>query len=280
MIRRAMLFMPGDDRRKIEKGAALAVDSIIMDLEDGVALSQKAAGRQTIVQALGEVDFGDSEKLVRINPIDSDLWQADLAAVADANPYGFVIPKVESAAQLAAVNNWLDAKDIACRVFAIIESALGVANLREIAAFGGRLAGLMFGAEDLSGSLGAVRRPHAPEIDYARSAVVIHAKAFGLDAIDTPYVNIHDLDGLKQETHTAMQMGYDGKLCIHPKHIAPIMETFAPSADELAAAQALIAAHEQHQRDGSGVFAYNGKMVDRPMIRAAERIVQRGRVSD
>lgn len=285
-VRRALLFMPGDDRRKIEKGAALGVDAVIMDLEDGVALNNKPAARETIRAALQEVDFGQTERLVRLNPVGSPFHTDDLDATIDGHPDGYVLPKVESAAAVNEVDTWLAAAERArgwpensIALLAIIETALGVVALREIAASCPRLAALIFGAEDLAGDIGAVRTPDGWEVFYARSAVVLHAKAFGLQAIDTPFVHLDDESGLIAETEQALYMGYTGKLAIHPKQVAPIQHTFTPSAEEIARAQALIAAHDAHQAAGTGVFQLEGKMIDMPMIRAAEAVIARAKAA-
>ncbi len=283
--RRALLFMPGDDRYKIEKGAALAVDSIIMDLEDGVALSQKQQARATVVAALREVDFGATERLVRINPIfDDDHYIGDIATVVPLQPDGLVIPKVESAEQVRVVaqrlsliereHGWLDAT---VTLLAIIETAKGVVNLREIAASDTRLSALIFGAEDLASDIGARRTPAGWEVFYARSAIVMHASAMELQAIDTIYPHLEDTGGLEAETEQARDMGFAGKLAIHPRQVKPIQAAFTPSLAEIQQAQRLIAAFTQQQAGGKGVFALDGKMVDRPMIRAAERVLGQAR---
>jgi citrate lyase subunit beta/citryl-CoA lyase len=286
-IRRALLFMPGDDRRKIEKGAGLAVDSIIMDLEDGVALNRKAEARAITREALQTVDFGAVERLVRLNPVDGTGWYLDdLNAIVTAWPDGYVLPKVESAEQVWQVSNYLDAaegrhnRQRRTVLLAIIESAKGVMNLREIVMESGpRLVALALGAEDLAGDMGARRSAEGTEGFYARSAVVLHAKAMGLQAIDTPYVNLTDLDGLQAETAQACDLGYTGKLAIHPRQVDPIQATFTPTDSEIAQAQALIHAHAVHQSAGTGVFAFEGKMVDMPMIRAAESVLQRAQAA-
>jgi len=288
-VRRALLFMPGDDRRKIEKGAGLGVDSVIMDLEDGVALNNKAAARETVRVALQEVDFGKTERLVRINPVGSVFHADDLAATIDSHPDGYVLPKVQSLAMVEDVSDWLSAAERkhgwpenSIALLAIIETAIGVLNLRGIAGKAEtmpRLQALIFGAEDLAGDIGAIRTAEGMEVFYARSAVVLHAKAFGLQAIDSPFVQLNDEPGLVAETTRALQMGYTGKLAIHPKQVVPIQQAFTPSAEEIARAQALIAAHDTQQSAGTGVFAYEGKMIDMPMIRAAETVIARAKAA-
>jgi citrate lyase beta subunit len=285
-IRRALLFMPGDDRHKIEKGAGLNVDSVIMDLEDGVALNNKAAARDTIAAALREVDFGRTERLVRINPVGSNLEIDDIRLTVAAQPDGYVLPKVESPEQIQAVaakletfesmNDWTPGS---IRLLPIIETARGVINLRNIAESSDRLDALIFGAEDLAGNIGATRTPEGWEVFYARSAVVIHAKAAGLQAIDTPFIALDDTPGLIAQTEAALKMGYTGKLAIHPRQIEPIQAVFTPSMEEIQRARRLISAHAQHQAVGRGAFALDGKMVDMPMIRAAESVLARARAA-
>jgi len=281
-VRRAMLFMPGDSHKKIEKGTTLGVDSIIMDLEDGVAFTQKAEARRVIREAIPALDFGRSERLIRINPVGSALEMDDLADTIAAHPDGYVIPKVDDATQVIQVSDWLAQAEQergwqmgGIALFALIETARGVVNLKEIAQSSQRLAGLMFGAEDFASSIGAIRTVQGMEVFYARSAVVTYAKAFNLQAIDSPYVDIHNLDGLREETRQIMHMGYDGKLAIHPKHVSIIEEVFTPPAETVERARALITAHDEHQRGGTGVFTFEGRMIDMPMIRAAEQVLAR-----
>ncbi|MCB9435700.1 MAG: CoA ester lyase [Anaerolineales bacterium] len=283
-LRRALLFMPGDDLKKIIKGAGLGVDSIIMDLEDGVALNNKAAARHTVLQALTskEIDYGATERLVRVNQPRKGMQAEDVAVTIQGRPDGYVMPKVESAREIQQFSHTLLERELlmgmevgAIKIMAIIETAKGIVNLREIAQADKRLVALMFGAEDLAGDIGATRTREGKEVYYARSAVVIHAAAFDLQAIDTPFVDLSDLDGLRAETAEALQMGYTGKLAIHPKQVGPIVEVFTPTEAEVEAARRLIEAHDAHQAQGTGVFAYEGRMVDMPMIRAAERVLAR-----
>jgi citrate lyase beta subunit len=273
--RRALLFMPGDDRRKIEKGAALGADAVIMDLEDGVALNRKAQARETIAAALRELDFGHTERLVRINPVESSgLYVDDLEAVTPYEPDGYVLPKVESAQQVHEVSRRLNDT---FNLLAIIETARGVVNLREIADSG--VSALIFGAEDLAANIGAVRTPDGWEVFYARSAVIIHARAAGIQAIDTIYTHLENIAGLTAEAEQAVYMGFDGKLAIHPRQVQVIQTIFTPSADDVDRARRLIESHQAYQAAGTGVFVFEGQMIDRPMIRAAEVVLARARAA-
>lgn len=286
--RRALLFMPGDSRRKIEKGAAMDVDSIIMDLEDAVALNNKAAARESVAAALREVEFGSSEKLVRINMVVPGwLYADDISATVDALPDGYVLPKVESAWQVQHVSMLLaaaeDRHDLPRHTFAllaIIETARGIVSLAEIAASDPRLQTLIFGAEDLAGDMGARRTPGGAEVFYARSAVVLHAAAFSLQAVDTVFIDLKAEDEvLMEETGIARDMGYTGKLAIHPRQVGPIQRVFTPTPEEIDAARRLIAAHDAHQSAGTGVFEYEGRMIDMPMVRAALSVLERARAA-
>ncbi|MCA9905746.1 MAG: CoA ester lyase [Anaerolineae bacterium] len=283
---RALLFMPGDDRRKIEKALGLGVDAIIMDLEDGVALNRKDTARLRIASALNELSFGRQACLVRINSVSTPLWQADLESALSPKLDAIVLPKVEHSAHIKLVSeriaqfeqqHGLPLHKIS--LLAIIETAMGVINLAEIASTDERLSALVFGAEDLAGDIGATRTPGGEEVFYARSAVVLHAKAHQLAAIDTPFVDFHEAAGLLTETERALRMGYTGKLAIHPNQIEIIQQTFTPTPEEIQRAQRLIVAHDLQQAAGSGVFAFDGKMVDMPMIRAAQTILARAKVA-
>ncbi|MFN8471551.1 MAG: CoA ester lyase [Anaerolineae bacterium] len=280
--RRVLLFMPGDDLRKITKGASSGVDSVILDLEDAVAVGRKEAARDVVAHALTTIDFGRSERLVRINGLTTGLAEADLTSTVGARPDGYMIPKVEAAAQVQQVAALLDHAEEthgwphgSARLLAIVETARGVMRLDEIAAASPRLDALCFGAEDLAGDIGARRTPEGAEVFYARSAVVIAAAAYGLQAIDTPYVELHNIDGLTADAQRAAGMGFTGKLAIHPRHIEPILAAFTPSEEEVAAAQRLVDAYAAYQAAGAGAFALDGKMVDTPILRAAQRVLTR-----
>jgi len=151
--------------------------------------------------------------------------------------------------------------------------------LKEIAASEVRLDALIFGQYDLASSLGATNTPEGHEVLYARSAIVMHAAAFGLQALDSVYIDLHDLEGLKRETEQAMRMGYAGKQAIHPRQIEPIVAVFTPSHEAVAHAQRLVDAYHKYQAGGVGVFALDGKMVDTPILRAAENVLARARAT-
>jgi citrate lyase beta subunit len=280
--RRAILYVPGDDLHKITKAAALGVDCICLDMEDGVGLNRKVEARATIVSALQTLDFRQVEKLTRINPVGSGLENEDLDAVLPAHPEGIVIPKVESADQVRWVSGQIAEAEKrfgwssgSIGLIAQIETAMGVVNLREIASSNGRLQALIFGAEDLAGDIGAVRTRPGWEVFYARGAVVTYASAYNLQAIDMVYVDLHDIEGLVSESIQGAQMGYSGKQIIHPNQVSPVLQAFTPSAEAVDYAKKLLQAYLECQQSGRGVFAYQGKMVDAPVIKAAQQVLVR-----
>lgn len=280
--RRSLLFMPGDSMRKIEKAASWDVDTIIMDMEDGVAQNRKAEARQTIAEALGKLEFGGRERLVRLNHISTGLVSDEIAATVGGRPDGYIMPKAEDAADLDAVDRLITQAEHAhglpphaIRLFVMIETALSVMNLREIARATPRLEGLIFGAEDLAGDMGSVRTLAAWEVFYARSAVVTAAVAYKLQAFDMVFTDFSDPARLETESSFARQLGYTGKTCIHPNQTPIVNRVFSPSPAEVEHAQRLVDAFAQQQAAGAGAFTFDGKMVDMPMLRAAEKVLAR-----
>jgi citrate lyase beta subunit len=227
--RRALLYMPGDEMHKIHKATTLGVDCICMDMEDGVAINRKEVARQTIVEALRTLEFGSSERLVRINPVGSGLETEDLLAALEGHPDGIVIPKIDSheqihwasqsIARVEKENGWTPG---GISLIALVETALAIINLAQIAGADRRLQALIFGSEDLAGDIGAVRTREGWEVFYARSAVVTCAAAFNLQAIDQVYIDFQDTEGLMRECQFGVHLGYSGKQIIHPNQVIPV----------------------------------------------------------
>ncbi len=278
--RRSLLFAPGDDLRKISKAAQSAADCVILELEDGVALNRKAEARQVINEALHTIDFGPREKLVRLNPIGSEFFEDDFRQTIEGHPDSYVIPKAESAFDIAEFSDQLAHAERergwqvgGIRLIILIETPKGVMNLRELAQSTLRLEALMFGAEDLAGAVGAIRSKAGWEVFYARSAVVTAAAAYDLQAIDQIYADFNDTAGLAEDCAFARQLGYSGKIAIHPRQIEAINTAFSPTAAEIERAERLMNAFAAQQASGKGAFVFEGKMVDQPMIRQAQRIL-------
>jgi citrate lyase subunit beta-like protein len=284
--RRAVLYTPGDDLNKISKVITLGVDCACLDMEDGVAVSHKEAARQTIAEALCTLDFGRTERLVRINPVGSGLEQDDLIAVLPARPDGVVIPKVRDGSQIKWVSEQISTFEEQYNLpnggiilIAIIETAIGIVNLGEIASSDSRLEALIFGAEDLAADIGAHRSQSGWEVFHSRSEVVTHAAAYGLQAIDMVYIDFQDSAGLQVQATQGAHLGFDGKQIIHPNQVNPVQVAYTPKDKEIAEAQSIVDAFAAHQAAGKGAFAMDGKMVDAPLVKSAQAVLERARAA-
>jgi citrate lyase beta subunit len=277
--------MPGDDWKKIVKATTLGVDCICMDMEDGVAVSRKAEARVTIAKALRELDFGASEKLARVNSIGSGWERDDIDAVLPFHPDGIVIPKVESREQVEWGSRLIEAAELkygwtlnSIRMLVGVETALGILNLKEIAAHP-RLDGIIFGGEDYAASVGARRTREAVELLYARQAVVAACAAFGLQAIDIVYIDFKDAEGLRLEAEQGAGFGFSGKQIIHPNQVEVTQTAFTPSDEALEEARRIVETFEASQKEGKGAYALDGKMIDMPLLKNAQKTLARARAA-
>lgn len=284
--RRALLYMPGDDRRKIEKATTLGVDSICMDMEDGVAAHKKAEARAVIAQAMKELNFGNSERCIRINSIGSGLEKRDLVAALATNPDAIVVPKIETAEQVRWVSERIESYELssnlnigAIRLLIGVETAKGILNLKEIAQADKRLEAIIFGAEDYAASVGARRTKEATEVLYARSAVVTACAANDLQAIDMVYIDFRDLDGLRVEAEQGAGLGFSGKQVIHPNQVSVAQEAFTPSDSAIEYAKRVVESFEVSQKEGKGAYALDGKMIDMPLLKNAQKVLDRAKAA-
>jgi len=278
--------MPGDDRRKIEKSTTLGVDCICMDMEDGVAMARKADARAVIAQAMKELIFGESERCIRINSIGSGFESFDLAAALSAEPDTIVVPKVESAEQVKWVSEHIETYEVSSshdvgsvRLLVGVETAKGILNLREIAEADPRLEAIIFGAEDYAASIGAKRTKEATEVLYARQAVVTACAANDLQAIDMVHIDFHDEAGLRIEAEQGAGFGFSGKQIIHPNQVAVVQEAFTPSDEAIKYAVRVIETFDASQQQGKGAYALDGKMIDMPLLKNAQKVLDRARAA-
>ena len=284
--RRALLYMPGDDRRKIEKATPLGVDCVCMDMEDGVAISKKREARAVIAEAMKDLDFGRSERCIRINSVGSGFEKFDLAAALATNPDSIVVPKVETAAQVRAISDYIEMYEISAKMpvrkihmLVGVETARGILNIKEIAEADRRLEAIIFGAEDYAASIGAVRTKEATEVLYARSAVITACAANDLQAIDMVYIDFRDIEGLRLEAEQGAALGFSGKQIIHPNQVAPVQEAFTPSNEAIEYARRVVEAFTASQKEGRGAFALDGKMIDMPLLKNAQKVLERARAA-
>ena len=284
--RRAILYMPGDDRRKIEKATTLGVDSICMDMEDGVAANKKAEARAVIAQAMMDLDFGTSERCIRINSTGSGLEKLDLAAALVTRPDAIVVPKIETAEQVKWVSEHIETYELSSnskiggiRLLVGVETAKGILNLKEIAGADKRLEAIIFGGEDFAASIGAVRTKSASELLYARQATVTACAANDLQAIDIVFIDFKDNEGLRVEAAQGAGFGFSGKQIIHPNQVSAVQEAFTPSDSAIEYAQRIVESFESSQKEGRGAYALDGKMIDMPLLKNAQKVLDRARAA-
>jgi citrate lyase subunit beta / citryl-CoA lyase len=282
---RSLLFVPGDSPKKFERACAGAADALILDLEDSVAPPAKVAARETVRAMLAAPAASGKGLWVRINPLDTEYALGDLAAVVPAKPFGIVLPKTRGGGDVARLHHYLDALEAAAgiargatRILAIAtelgEAMFGLGTYRDSSP---RLWGMTWGAEDLSADLGSLAPREGAQLTepyrLARSLCLYAAAAAQVRAIDTVCVDLDDLSVVTAESTIARRDGFVGKAAIHPKHVEPINAAFTPSAAEREFAERIVAAFDANPN--TGAFRLDGKMIDRPHLRAALRILGR-----
>ena len=264
--RRSALYMPGSNARALDKAKAVAADVVIMDLEDAVAPDAKATARTQVMAAVTAGGFGRREVVVRINGLESPWGRDDLAAAAASKADAVLVPKVSSAAMLAEVERGVASASTAMRLWAMIETPLGILNLPEISAAaavaGSRLACFVIGTNDLVKETRAELDADRTAALYWLSATLTAAKAYGLDVLDGVYNDFKNAAGLLRECRQGRQLGMDGKTVIHPDQIAVANDVFRPSLEEIAAAEKIVAAFDLPQNKGRGVITLDGRMVE------------------
>jgi citrate lyase subunit beta/citryl-CoA lyase len=270
--------MPGSNARAMEKARELPADVVILDLEDAVAPDAKAKARELIIAALKQGGFGRREVIVRINGLDTQWWQDDLA-VAAANPDAILVPKVSDPEPLREVAKQLVGVRAEARVgiWAMMETPLAMLNARDIAAVardaGSRLAGFVMGTNDLAKDTRARLLPgRAPMLPWLMTCIAA-ARAYGIDIVDGVYNELGNAEGFAAECRQARDLGFDGKTLIHPQQIAPCNEAFSPGADEVAWARKIIGAFDLPENASKGVIQVDGRMVERLHADMAQRTV-------
>jgi len=283
--RRTRLYLPGNNPKLMLNAGIYGSDGIILDLEDSVAPDKKAEARLLVRNALRAVDFGDAERMVRINQLPAGL--EDLDAIVPEQVNLILIPKCESAQQIIQaeerIEKILGRENTDIYLMPIIESALGVVKAYEIASASPNVAALAIGLEDYTADLGAQRTAEGRESFYARSAVVNAARAAGIQPIDSVFSEIDDMDALRNNVLESKALGFAGMGCIHPRQVPVINEGFSPDEQEIEKAKRIVIAFEQAREKGLGVVALGSKMIDAPVVKRAvhtiELAIQSGKLS-
>jgi citrate lyase subunit beta/citryl-CoA lyase len=279
-LRRTRLYLPGNNPDLMLNAGLFGADEIILDLEDSVAPAEKDSARVLVRNTLIAVDFGEAERLVRINPLETEYGKADIEMIVPTGPDMLLIPKCNEARDITDVEALvaeLEKKhgfEHKILFMPLIETARGVLNAYEIARASDRVVAVCWGAEDLSADLGVERTKEARESFVSRGLIVLAAKAAGVQALDTVFSDIRDTAGLIESTREAIALGFEGKGVIHPGQIEPIHKVFAPTAERIEYAQKVIAAIEKARAKGSGVAALGSKMIDAPIEARARKILK------
>ncbi|MGB5848282.1 MAG: aldolase/citrate lyase family protein [Ignavibacteriaceae bacterium] len=276
-LRRSRLYLPGNEPKYFINGGLHKPDGVILDLEDSVAPSSKHDAKFLVRNALRSVDFYGCERMVRINQLPAGL--EDLQFIVPHNTHVIIIPKVEHAEQIKQVEevvlNIKKQKNIKNNIFfmPIIESALGVINAYEIASASKNNCALAIGLEDYTSDIGTQRTEEGRESFLARSMVVNAARAAGIQPIDTVYSDVTNMEGLKESVIEAKSLGFDGKGCIHPRQVKVVHKAFAPTEQEIEKAKKIVTAFEDAEKKGLGVVSIGSKMIDAPVVKRAEKII-------
>lgn len=278
-LRRTMMFVPGANAAMLRDAALYGADAIMFDLEDAVSLKEKDSARILVFHALKTIDFSGTETVVRINALDAG-GDLDVEAMVLAGVNVIRLPKTETAQDILDVEAHIQQVEEAngipvgtTRMMAAIESAAGVLNAREIAQASDRLIGIALGAEDYVTNMKTRRYPDGQELFFARSMILHAARAAGIAAIDTVYSDVNNDEGFQAEVTLIKQLGFDGKSVINPRQIPLVNAIYTPTDKEIRQAKEVMWAIKEAEAKGSGVVSLKGKMVDKPIVERAQRVL-------
>lgn len=283
-MRRTLMFVPGNNPGMLLNADVYGADALILDLEDAVAPGEKDAARDLICGALKEIGYGDAEIIIRVNPLDSGFTKADIDAVVPYGPDMLMPTKVRDAGDIEEVSRLVaeaeraaGLKEGTVGLLPLIETAVGVENACRIAAASPRVRAIFLGAEDLSSDLQAIRSKENIEIAYARGRMVMAARAAGVEVYDTPFTDVNDEEGLRLDAAQARALGFTGKAVISPRHVEAVNAAFTPTEKEIRYAREVMDVIEEGKRLGRGAVSLRGKMIDKPIVDRALRVLETAR---
>lgn len=279
-LRRSLLYIPGNNPYLMREIPVLDADGIILDLENSVSPEDKDSARMLVKYALANIDFGRSEKMVKINTLDI-CGNEDIDEIMKSQPDTILIPKCESEYDVKKTADIVEKaekkyqiKPNHVKLIPIIESARGVENAFAIADSNDRVIMVAFGAEDYSASLGTTQTESEDELDYARRTIVNAAKSAGKQAADSVYSNIDNTEGLRNSVRRVKAMGFDGKAIVHPSQIEIVHNVFKPSIEETSYANEIFNIYKKCKEQGTGVMKHRGRIIDMPVVLRAMRILE------
>lgn len=279
--RRTLLFIPGGNEKLLNKGLGLEVDSLILDLEDSVTPDRKAWAREAVTQALKTSDFDGKEKVVRINGFSSEFGPEDIEKIVQGEPDTLLVPKVDRTDDMITYDRFISEAEQkgglppgGIGLIALIETPLGIVNIDAIAMATPRLQGLLFGAADFTRETRGRITEDRQELYYPLMRILLAARIAGLDALDTPYFDINDLEGLERQARQAKNMGYDGKALIHPAQVEIVHRIFTPTQEEIKYAHRVIEAFQSAGAAGKGAVQLDGKLIENVHVVMAERVLK------
>ena len=284
--RRTMLYIPGNNPAMIQQGGIYGADSILLDLEDAVALNQKDAARSLVRNMMKVINFYDTEVCVRVNHLSTPFGLSDLEEIVPLQPSAIRYPKTESAEEVAELLNIIEQIENRhglphnkMTLHAMIETAMGVQNVFSIASKFSRVDAITIGGQDLTADMNIIYTPDGVGIDFARKRIIMAAKASRIDVIDTVFPDVNDEEGLRKETEYSKKIGFTGKAVINPRQIDIIHEVFTPTEEEIRKAYHIVKEFRTNSAAGIGVFAIDGKMIDAPVVSRAEYILRLANVT-
>jgi citrate lyase subunit beta/citryl-CoA lyase len=283
-ILRSLLFIPGNKTNMLGKALGLKPDAFVPDMEDSVPVAEKANARDTIRSFLPQLAALGVPVIPRVNALDTDWIEADLAAVVGESIYGISVGKVRNAGDISAVSQLMSDLERGAgltvgrlRLLPWIETAEAVVNCNAICCASERIVAVAFGGEDFANDLGIERLEDESQVAYARQTLCVTARAARVLALDTPYFKLRDPDGLRANSLRAKSIGFKGKFAIHPEQIDALNECFSPSAQEIAHAERVVVAFEEAERHGRGSTSLDGWVIDVPVVKRARALLELAR---
>lgn len=284
-LRRSLFFVPGGEPRKLEKARGAGADTLLLDLEDSVSIPEKDHARELVAAFLAAGDFRGSEPAVRVNPPGTPFFEADLEAAVAGGAAAIMIPKSVRAEELESVARRIEQierdrvapSQAPVRLLALVETAAGVIGAPSLGTCA-RVDALCFGHADFSRDMGLAQPDAASGVLlHARCSIAIAARACEVAAVDTVYLDVRNDDGFREDVRLGASLGFEGKLCIHPRQVVIANEVLTPDEESIAYAQRVVEAAREAREQGKGVFTVDGKMVDEPVIAAQEKVLERAR---